>query len=352
MKKVLLLHPRLLFYKIKIYNHLSAELKKKGYDFYLWPTSIQTANLTIEFKTINKRLNPKNLIKITKKYQFQYVINILHGAINIGTTVTAILLCKLKDITYIYYGHGLDLGNLDKKWKGFLQNCLHLFADRILLYSPNEIKHLWKIHHKKIAIAYNTLFLRGYEMLKNLDPNDLKHEYGITQDKVVLFCGRIQHRKRLNLLIDIFITYSDKLKTVALVIVGPNMSKWQQEQITNAHNIYYLGTIYDEHSLSKVFKLSDVFSIPGHIGLGLVEAFYWGKPVVTLDVDHAPEIYYLRDSYNGFIVTDENKFYPTLTKLLFNKRLLQVMSSNARATFEEEAGIEHMFQGFYNILRK
>ncbi len=352
MTKVLLLHPQLLFYKIRIYNKLSLELKQRGYDFYLWPTSVQQADEKIEFNVIDAELTVGNIIKVMRENDIQYVINILFGVRNIGNIITAILLSKLKNIRYIYYGHGLDLNSLNKKWKVFIQNFLHLFADKILLYSPNEIELLWKMHCKKIAVAHNTLALHGYQDLQGANKTNIKKGYGIDQDKVVLFSGRILPPKRLDLLIDMFVQHKDGLNNVALVILGDGLSDPDLERIKKCNNIYYFGPIYDESEVAKIFYMSDVFCIPGSNGLGLVEAIYWDNPVITLEGSpHSPEICYLKDGYNGFMVKDVSMLYPTFEKILFDEKLLKQLSTNARAMYENNASLDKMFEGFYEVLR-
>ena len=52
--------------------------------------------------------------------------------------------------------------------------------------------------------------------------------------------------------------------------------------------------------------MADVFAIPGHVGLGLNQAFYFGLPVVTEEGKHPPEIAYLKPGRNGFMVPEND----------------------------------------------
>src|ERR1039458_6778847 len=71
----------------------------------------------------------------------------------------------------------------------------------------------------------------------------------------------------------------------------------------NPQTTMYLGEVHDPQNLqiSRVFKMADVCAIPGHVGLGLNQAFYFGLPVVTEEGKHPPEIANLKHGRNGFI---------------------------------------------------
>lgn len=96
--------------------------------------------------------------------------------------------------------------------------------------------------------------------------------------------------------------------------------------------------------------MSDVFCVPGSLGLGIVEAMYWGLPVLTMDVIHGPEAMYIRNGYNGFILENMHEIAKMIFYLFVNPALLSVLGTNARSTVLNEAGIERMFSGFYEVL--
>ena len=62
---------------------------------------------------------------------------------------------------------------------------------------------------------------------------------------------------------------------LGLVIVGSGVSAERQNSLNTA-NTMYLGEVHDPKDIriSKIFKMADVFSIPGHVGLGLNQAFF------------------------------------------------------------------------------
>jgi glycosyltransferase involved in cell wall biosynthesis len=78
---------------------------------------------------------------------------------------------------------------------------------------------------------------------------------------------------------------------------------------------------------------------------------YWGMPVVVLNRIHAPEIIYLKQGENGFIVNSEDELKSKILEICNNEDLHSRMSAAARHTYETEMQIENMFQGFIDAIR-
>ena len=129
------------------------------------------------------------------------------------------------------------------------------------------------------------------------------------------------------------------------------MPEGLMDTIHSIPNIHYLGPIYDRETMAELFRIADAYCIPGSMGLGIVEALYWGKPVITLNVKHGPEAYYLRNGRNCVIVNEPEHFAGELLSLLHDEDRLKTMSEEARRTFDQEASLDRMFEGFYDGLR-
>jgi glycosyltransferase involved in cell wall biosynthesis len=137
------------------------------------------------------------------------------------------------------------------------------------------------------------------------------------------------------------------------VIVGAGLPN-DVEQKMNKHNTIYLGEIHDPENIkiSKIFKMADVFSIPGHIGLGVNEAFYWGLPVVTEDGKQPPEINYIVNGRNGFIVpeNDKQELMRMIMYLIRNDDIRKDYSDKAKQDILRNASVDRMYTGFLNCL--
>jgi glycosyltransferase involved in cell wall biosynthesis len=349
MKNVLLLHPTLLFYRVPIYNKLAKYLRQHNYNLVIWYTDKQPETEPLEFETPgNLEMNARNYRKILEEHKIDIVINFLYKSQpGYAFYLFAILYTKLSSRKIYFYGHGVNLNTRDSRLHNVIYNILHLLFDRIILYSPAEKKYLWPIHQKKIHVAYNTLDLSGCkERLNGTTVAEVKRKYGIRQNFLVLFSGRIQERKKLGLLVDIFTNELKDSARTGLLIVGPDMTEDMKRVIAKHSNLYYIGPVYDREEMGKIFYASDVFCIPGHIGLGVVEAMYWGLPTITTNVIHAPEIYYLKNEYNGYIVENRKQLHEKIVRLSMNRHVLEQLSSNAAQTYRTRATLDKMFAGF------
>lgn len=131
---------------------------------------------------------------------------------------------------------------------------------------------------------------------------------------------------------------------------------------TLAHDLYVdcpvINAINPSNELQKkngsdvneVYKMGDVFSTPGHIGLAMNEALFWGLPVVLLEGTHAPEIYYMKNGTTGYLAKDEEDFKKYMVDLLHDEERLSKMSKACLEVYDKEVSIDRMFQGFKDAI--
>jgi glycosyltransferase involved in cell wall biosynthesis len=89
------------------------------------------------------------------------------------------------------------------------------------------------------------------------------------------------------------------------------------------------------------------------VGLAIVHAFCYGKPLITENVSyHSPEIQYLKNGVNGFIVeeNDLKEMSEKILSLLQNADKLKQMSIDCVKTIEENASISFMTSSMYKAL--
>ncbi|MGH9644342.1 MAG: glycosyltransferase family 4 protein, partial [Terriglobales bacterium] len=174
--------------------------------------------------------------------------------------------------------------------------------------------------------------------------------------KTVIFMGRMAEgggRKRVDHLIEIFRDLDRE--DVGLILVGSGLSDTLKQRL-NPKNTMYLGEVHDplDIQISKLCKMADVCAIPGHVGLGLNQAFYWGLPVVTEEHDdHPPERMYLKDGRNGYSVPPDDlpALRDRILQLLDNDKLRAEFSQHAREDILKQASIEGMYSGFESCVQ-
>ena len=344
MKKILLVSNYVFHYRIKNYNFFYDEFKKLGYEFTVLAEDAQKVDFEIKFSITTKKFNSYAYIKFIRNLKPSAIINFLHLKDVIIFPVT--YYCKLAGIPIIYWNFGINTVTPDAKFKNMLYYHLHNLSNAIVLYSPLEKKFIKEKNHKKLSIAYNTLNLTDIDRSKFTDKYYLKNKYNVKEDFIILFVGRITPSKKLDILLESF-----RNKNVAIVVAGNGINNMQSELIDKVPNYYYIGEIpYDNNEICNIFYSSDIFCIPGNIGLALIEAFFWGKPAVTFSGRNSPEIFYLKDNHNGYLVKDVKDLEKKISDLINDPAKYNKMSENARKTYEEKAHIRNMFKAFNDAL--
>jgi glycosyltransferase involved in cell wall biosynthesis len=352
MKRVLLITNRVMHYRVPVYNYFYRKFKESGWEFIVRSNGLQKENphpVEFDFKEIEFKF---------RKYQQEIqrmnphvVILFLHLKDLIIWPLVHWL--KLKGIPIINWNKGANLDAPNSRLRYHLFNYIHGKCDGIILYSSHEVQHIKEENRHKIFVANNTVNFEDFPEIRE-SKEEIKEALNIPFEKVVLSVGRMDvggQRKKLHHLIETF--REIEMNGVGLVIVGSGVNNGLLSKM-NRENTVYLGEIYDPQNIqiSKIFKMADLFSIPGHVGLGLVQAFYWGLPVVTEDGLQPPEIHYLINGRNGFIVpnNDLGELKKKIMYLLENDEKRREFSRHAREDILENASVHNMFMGFKNCV--
>ena len=346
-KRVLLISNKVFQYRVSIYNYLNARLSAIDYELVVLTNEVQMSNSQeAEFDLQISPLSFINIRKAIQECQPKVIILFLH--LRDFAIWPSVVWMRLKRHRMIYWGHGVNLLTPDNKIKRLFFGFLHRLADAIILYSPNEKKFVADVHHHKIFVANNTLNFRDFPEVSETK-SQIKKKYGIDFARVILFVGRITKQKRLDDLLDAASLLDDG---ICVVIVGSELDADQRRKVDASANIIYLGEVYDIEAISEIFKMSDIFSIPGKIGLGINQAMYWGLPVVTENVRHSPEIAYLTDGVNGFIVQKHSsrELADKCNYLLSRPDIHRQFSEAARSSIIENADIDIMCDGFVEAI--
>lgn len=345
MKNILLLYPEMLFYKISIFNKLSAYLENNGYKLIIWYRKIYDTNKECTFHSVPyTSMTLKNYARVIKEEKIDAVINILFKK-DPGYLfyVFSILKTRRLHIPIIFYGHGIDKQK-DSWWRNILYNLTYFLFDGIILYTPAEKAKLWKRFHHKITCANNTLDIDNMNIRDKKE--QIKVRYNITSPRIILTTGRLHSRKKIEILSDIFIQDYKNSPDVGWILVGPDLSDEVFRVINGIRNIHFLGPVYDKLKMAEIFSMADLYCVPGALGLGIVEALYWGLPVLTMAVNHGPEAYYLRNDQNAIVAADKKELQQKIREILFDDEKRLMFSANARKVFFEEATLDKMFEGF------
>lgn len=246
----------------------------------------------------------------------------------------------------ILWGHGISV-------KRYMQEERHLdwklrwmisLSDGVWFYTERELQ-LWRrqFPDKHMVALGNTI--SSVEDILSKSPSaksELRLKHSISQKVVLIFCARFENAyRRTDLLLDV-INHLDADR-FGFVIIGmgrykPDFSKYS--------NVYDYGAVYDQQVKDELFGLSDIYFQPGWVGLSIVEAMAYGKPVFTFkrteEVKQCVEYSYIIDGCNGKIFEDLSDCLSALSSI--DEADIDRMSRNAADYVRHNLTMDAMVQ--------
>jgi len=348
MIRVLLIHGgEIPHYRVPIYSYLSTYLKDYGFSLAVISDGIQSDNPhNVDFEFTAMPLSTSRITQFIKKHRTEVIIgfmNLRHLYLFPTYLIAKVLMGK----KLIYWGHGLDLADTAAPIKNFAYAVEQGICDAIILYAEHLKKYVPKCYHKKIFIANNTLYNEYPGLSPGTTRESVLSQYGIKTKKNIICMGRMQKRKRIEILVEAF-KYMER-KDIGLILVGPDTDGILAS--IKGTNIYKLGPIYGDRKF-ELLTASDVYCLPGAVGLSIIDAFHCSLPFVTEEGDESAEIMYLKSGVNGFIVPRGN-IEEMAAKLLFlmdNDPARTEFSSAAKTEILQNGSMDKMCAGFRDAL--
>lgn len=348
MIKVLLIHAdKIPHYRIPIYNYLAKYLKLYGFSLMVLSDGIQADNPhKVAFKFSALQLSTINIARFMHVHQVDVIIDFM-ALRHLYLFPTYFIAKEIMRKKIIYWGQGCDLMDTKARIKNLAYAVELSLSDAIILYAEHLKKYVPTCLHKKIFIANNTLCMDYTGISSNLTKQSILAKYGITTKKNIICIGRMQKRKRLNVLAKA-LTLMNRTD-VGLILVGPDTEGTLNE--IEGNNIYKLGPIYGQTKFD-LLSASDIYCLPGAVGLSIIDAFHCGLPFVTEEGDESAEIMYLKHGINGFVIkrNDLNDMAAKLTLLIDNDELRCAFSIAAKREIAENGNIEKLCEGFREAL--
>jgi glycosyltransferase involved in cell wall biosynthesis len=350
MTKVLLINQeKVPHYRVAVYNHLSEYLKNENFALTVASDGIQDGSPhRVEF---DLRAAPLSFLRLARLiFEIKPDILIFWVGLKFLYLYPILFLAKILGKQTIHWGHGSDLlrpKGLGLTLRTFAYNIDFRMASAIILYAEHLKKNVKSNFQNKIFIANNTLAFDSIPSA-HFDKASCLSKYEITTARNIICCGRMQRRKRIENLVAAF--QSLDRRDVGLILAGPDTEGVLRD--VRGGNIHILGPIYGDEILD-LLSACDVFCLPGAVGLSIVDAFYCGLPIVTEEGDASPEIMYLKDGVNGFVVPrgDTHQLKQKLELLLDDDALRKQFSIAAREEIMTSGHVDKMCQGFADALR-
>lgn len=350
MKKILWIAPNLNHYKSRFINRLAenddleitvlagAQMEKQGHrtekgkSLFLKSTvQASKENFQLHFPVYIK------LFQVVKINKFDFVLMPVEKKIFL-VIFFLFFLKKIFGYKLISYSHPVTRNsifgpNADKCITKFL---FRLF-DRVIFYTKDAKD--WAVASK--VIPQNKAFFANNTLDTKKIWENYNFEINKSDQKVILFIGRIVANKRLDLLLKYHGELKKNLPSIRLIVIGDGPEANRLKLIAKSdQSVCWEGAIVDEPEIAQYMRSAHLVLVPGWSGLSIVHAFCYGKPYATIVGPHPPEIAYLKDGQNGLILSGDLKNdCDRILKLLTDKKTYESMCI-AAFTAAEELSIE------------
>lgn len=344
-KRINIFQPDIRPYRSDFFN-LLAEIDDFEICIYYGKSSkLNKEDIFSSKKFTSKKILTFNLQKLPLKEFITAEINIVCFDLHWPIPIIQAIRCS-KKIPVLFWGHGLGKNKIATHIKKYFINK----SGGFISYSEGRAQKILSlgVDSKKIFIANNTLIVRNSEDCSS----HLKKHF--------IYVGRLQFRKKIDVLIKSFAQYIQRKGELDLVIIGGG-DDLQREELNNLvknldieNRINFIGSTEDETILKKLFSEAIAYVSPGDVGLGVLHAFSYGVPVITFSgMNHGPEFEAIINKKNGLVINEDiTNLTNTLINISNNHSFSQFLGKNAFETYSNEFSPYSMVTSFKSAITK
>lgn len=201
--------------------------------------------------------------------------------------------------------------------------------DRVIFYTEPSYK--WALKENLISKH------KAYWANNTVDDTEIKKYYSYQlppeNSTVIVFIGRLIPSKRIPDLLAYYSRIKQDLPDVTLEVIGDGPESHLVSSASSLDDsITWHGTLIDEAKIAPILKRASLVFIPGHSGLSVNHSFSYGRPYITLQgPSHAPELDYLDEGKNGYVLdNDFEANISTIKNLLSDRVVLERFCDNAK----------------------
>lgn len=285
------------------------------------------------------------VLEPANKHALNFVLMLLHA---IG----------LKRIAY--WGHGYDRqSSPGTRGNRFKRRTLH-WATWWFAYTKGAADYVASqgFDAGRITVVENAVDTRGLRtQLSEISSLDIEKARGSlgweARARIGVFCGSLYANKKLDLLFASAQLIHDRVPDFHLLVLGGGPLENEVRDFALGREwVQYLGPVFGREK-AVLLKMVELWLNPGLIGLGILDGFCAGLPIITTNVPfHSPEIEYLEDGVNGLMVLPDAASYSAAVLSLLNDDVTLARLRQGAIESAERYTIETMVANFADGVRK
>jgi len=254
----------------------------------------------------------------------------------------------------VLWGHGISVKRYvhEEKHPHILLRWMIALSDGIWFYTKKELS-VWQRFKPLIkghALNNTISGVEGILRLTSQDKHSLRKKYNIRQERIIIYCARFNEPgRRVDLLINLIENLSPE--SFAFIIIGDGRLK---PDFSIYENVKDFGALYDRTIKDELFSMADIYFQPGWVGLSVVEAMSYGKPVFTFNrsvsVMQCVEYSYIQHNHNGMIFENMDSCVNSLSRITNEE--INRLGANAREYVREELTMDTMTSNAVRAIRE
>lgn len=263
-------------------------------------------------------------IKLVRSYQWhkdiwtilnKYSDFLITGQYEYLSYWVLIIYAKLTGKRVYCWTHGVSQNGLKQRKARIINKLFFSSMDGILLYNRYKIPHMKQlgISEQKMFVIHNSLETELQTKIYNqLTPSDIYSRHFQNELPTIIYIGRIQTRKKLDLLVEAIARINTPVRRVNTVIVGKEADEHTvQEKVRSLEQenaVWFFGPCFDEEKNAELIYNATVCVCPAEVGLTAIHALSYGTPVISNDdfEMQMPEFEAIKDGKTGSFYKTDN----------------------------------------------
>ena len=218
-----------------------------------------------------------------------------------------LLICFIRQKKIYMWTHGLKPDSLEKRIP--LSGIFYSHASGGLLLYGNHSRNFMiekGFPENKLHVIYNSLdFEYQYNIRQQQVQSGIYKNHFRNNDPIVLFIGRLQKAKRLELIIKSQKKLIEQGIFTNTIFVGSGEMEQSLRNLAREEElvdrVWFFGPCYDEKQIAELIYNATLTVCPGNIGLTSIHSLVYGTPVITHSNfwKHGPEFEAITSGISG-----------------------------------------------------
>lgn len=251
------------------------------------------------------------------------------------------------------WGHGANLQGKEESLRERFKRWTSAHTDWWFAYTELSVPLIIRTGFPadRITVLDNAVDTGELRALRqSVTPGDVQRflrDHGLKGTHMGVCVGSLYAEKRVDFLLDAARRIRERVPDFELVVIGAGPQRELVEEFCARHSwASYLGVRTGREKVEAI-TASRVMLNPGLVGLGILDSFACGVPMVTTDCGlHSPEIVYLSHGENGLMTGNQPEHFSSVVSgLLLDDALSQRLQLGCVASAKRYS-IENMAQRF------